>query len=219
MIAHANPSRTSTASRPVPKQTTDANGCPAWHEGFLRLLPDILRHARKSLRGLAPQAREEAIDEVLALALVGFARLAELDKLDLAYATPLARYAVAQYRSGRRVGVRANVCDVLSEYAQQRKRFTVERLDRFDRRSGSWKEVVVEDRRFTAADVAATRIDFGAWLKSLTKRNRRLAEKLATGESTSTVARLFGISGGRVSQLRRELCDAWRLFQGEPSTA
>jgi hypothetical protein len=219
MKAHANPSRTSTASRPAPKQTTDANGCPAWHEGFLRLLPDILRHARKSLRGLTPQAREEAIDEVLALALVGYARLAELDKLDLAYATPLAGYAVAQYRSGRRVGVRANACDVLSEYAQQRKRITVERLDRFDRRSGSWKEVVVEDRRFTAADVAATRIDFGAWLKSLTKRNRRLAEKLATGESTSTVARLFGISGGRVSQLRRELCDAWRLFQGEPSTA
>jgi DNA-binding CsgD family transcriptional regulator len=46
-----------------------------------------------------------------------------------------------------------------------------------------------------------------------------LAEKLATGETTSTVARIFGISRGRVSQLRRELYDAWRMFQGELASA
>jgi len=65
----------------------------------------------------------------------------------------------------------------------------VERLDQFDRQSGKWEAALVEDKRFGPADAAAMTIDFKAWLKSLTKRNRRLAETLATGESTFTVAR------------------------------
>ena len=35
-------------------------------------------------------------------------------------------------RDGRRVGVKLNVRDVSSAYAQQAKGFTVERLDRYD---------------------------------------------------------------------------------------
>src|SRR5438128_1124021 len=126
MIAFANPVRTDSKARPAMKGTaTSAQLCPAWHDRFLQLLPDILRQARKYLRYLAPHVCEEAIDEVLARALVAYARLVELDKERLAYATPLARYAVAQYRAGRRVGVRANVRDVLSHDCQQRKRLTV----------------------------------------------------------------------------------------------
>jgi hypothetical protein len=49
--------------------------------------------------------------------------------------------------------------------------------------------------------------------------NRRVAEKLATGESTSAIARLFRLTPGRISQLRRELCDAWHTFQGELAPA
>ena len=220
MIAAKNPIRPATktdcaTTRPPAgtKQETD------WHDRFIRLLPDIRRHAGILLRSLTPQVREEAIDDVLAHALVGYIRLVELGKEDLAYATPLARYAVAQNRAGRRVGVRANVRDVLSQSCQRRNQFAIERLDRFDQSSGSWQEVLVEDRRFTPADAAALRIDFRTWLASLTKRNRQLAEKLAMGETTSTVARLFGLSCGRVSQLRRELHDAWRLFQNELSPA
>ena len=63
----------------------------------------------------------------------------------------------------------------------------------------------MEDRHSTPAEVAATRIDFRAWLESLPERTRHVAETLATGEATSHVARMFGCSASRISQLRREL--------------
>ncbi len=76
-----------------------------------------------------------------------------------------------------------------------------------------WNEMVIEDRHSTPADLAAFRLDFRAWLKTLTRRNRRIALKLSKGESTRYVARLFHLSAGRISQVRRELCEAWREFR------
>ena len=65
------------------------------------------------------------------------------------------------------------------------------------------------------ADVAASRIDFPAWLATLSHRNRRIALRLAAGDAAGSVAQRFGISPGRISQLRRELAEAWQAFHGE----
>ena len=43
-----------------------------------------------------------------------------------------------------------------------------------------------------------------------------MALKLAVGETTSGVAKLFQITAGRVSQMRRKLFERWQEFQGEP---
>ena len=128
----------------------------------------------------------------------------------------MAQYAIRQIRSGRRVGSKLNVRDASSPYCQRAKALTVERLDAFDAAKGSWQEIVVEDRNATPADIAATRIDFSDWLTSLKPRMRRIAKTLATGETTTNVARRFALSQARVSQIRRELKDAWETFQGEP---
>ena len=77
----------------------------------------------------------------------------------------------------------------------------------------------MEDKHSTPADVATTRIDFADWLESLPERTRHVAETLATGETTACVARMFGLSASRISQLRRELYQAWRVFQGEVAPA
>lgn len=193
-----------------------AAAAPATEYGrFLELLPAIRQQARYAFRHLLPEAREEAIQEVVANAFVAYTRLAEQGKEEIAYATPLARYAVAQTRAGRRVGGRLNVRDVMSEHCRQSKGVTMERLDRWDPRQETWKELVVEDRRATPADVAATRLDFAAWLRTLSTRNRKLALTLAQGETTTRVAEQFGISLARVSQLRHELKAAWEAFHGE----
>ena len=55
--------------------------------------------------------------------------------------------------------------------------------------------------------------------EKLPVRTRHVAETLATGEATGCVARMFGCSASRVSQLRRELYDAWLVFTGEAPTA
>lgn len=191
---------------------------PAWHEGFLAMLPAIVRHARVLLPPLNPEARQNAIQEVIANATVAYARLAELGKEDVAYPTPLATFAVAQYRTGRRVGNRLNVHDVLHPFCQRRKKITVTRLDHFDKEEGQWKEAVVQDTRIASVpQIVAFRCDFPQWLASHSRRDRRIAEALATGHTTGEVAKRFGVSAGRVSQLRRELAESWRKFHGEQS--
>ncbi|HUY32242.1 MAG TPA: hypothetical protein VMV69_05630 [Pirellulales bacterium] len=188
---------------------------PAWHAGFVALLPVIHSQLRYAFRGLPPETREEAIQESLANAAATYARLYEQGKADIAYATPLAKFAVRQYCAGRRVGGQLNRNDVMSHYAQQHHGIVVERLDRRDP-SGAWREVLVEDKTCTPAETAAARIDFGDWLSRLCRRDRGVATTLATGETTCDTARQFGLTAGRVSQLRSELKRNWQAFQGEP---
>ncbi|MDZ4821421.1 MAG: hypothetical protein SGJ20_20860 [Planctomycetota bacterium] len=193
---------------------------PRWHKQFLAMLPLIRRHAAVSFRHLDPEARAEAVQEVVANALVAFRRLVELGKADVAFPSPLARYGVAQVRAGRRTGGRLNVCDVSSSYCQQQKGVSVDRLDHFDTVKECWVEVLVEDRTAGPAQTAASRIDFGAWLGTLPGKQRRIAAVLATGETTQATARKFRLTAGRISQLRRELHEAWLSFVGEaPATS
>ena len=100
-----------------------------------------------------------------------------------------------------------------------RRAFVVERLDRFDREANEWAEAIVEDHRTPVPDQVAFRIDFPKWLTLLSRRNRRIAEALALGNSTSQVAKRFGLSPGRISQLRGELYLSWQDFHGDPSAA
>ena len=116
---------------------------------------------------------------------------------------------------GRRAGHPLNVNDITSRHCQQRKRVRVERLDRFDVKKGQWREAVVEDHRTPVPDQAAFRCDFPEWLKTLSDRDRQIAETLSTGEGTTSTAKQFGVTAGRVSQLRGELHEAWREFHGE----
>jgi hypothetical protein len=84
--------------------------------------------------------------------------------------------------------------------------------------SGAWKEVVVEDGRATPAELAASRIDLDDWFEQLSRLKRGIAETLGTGESAINTARTFGVSPGRVSQIRSELRKSWSRFQGEELT-
>jgi hypothetical protein len=188
---------------------------PNWHKGFLLMLPSIQKHAAVSFRHLKPEAREEAIQEVVANSLRAYVRLVQLGKVDLAYPTVLAKFGVAQVKDGRKVGNRLNVNDVSSQYAQRLKGFTVERLDHYDEEENQWQEILIEDKNAGPADVATTRLDFAEWLRMLPPRVRRIAKLLATREKTSTVAKKFEVSAGRISQLRRELASSWKKFQGE----
>ena len=196
------------ASQPKP-------ATPAWHEVSLRMLPAIRQHARISFRHLSPERREDCIEEAICNACGAVARLAELNKLALAYASPLARYAVAQVKDNRRVGNHLCIGDVMSPYCQQRKHVVVERLDRFDEEENQWQEAVVEDPHTPVFDQVWFRCDFPEWLQRLSRRNRKIALKLAAGERTGRVSRQHRISAGRVSQIRRELHKAWYQFQDE----
>jgi hypothetical protein len=195
--------------------STSATTRPAWHVDFLSMLPAIERHARVAFRELSPVARDEAVQETICNALLAYRQLVARGKVDVAYPSPLARYGVAQFRAGRRVGSRLNKNDALSSYAQRQRGFRVDSLDKFDEEVDGWREIVVEDRRAGPAEIAATRIDFSQWLKTLTAKQRKIANALAVGESTQVVASKYGLSAGRISQIRRQFKDAWDGFTAD----
>jgi hypothetical protein len=181
----------------------------SWQAGFLDLLPGIAQHAGRAFRHLTPEAKEDALAEVVANTLCAYRRLHERGALERAFPTTLVDYAVRQYYAGRRVGSRLTSHDISSQHCQRKTGVVLESPD--------WQDVLVEDRHAGPAEIAASRIDVGAWLASLPKRTRRVAECLATGESTSSAAKAFGLTPGRISQFRRELYSAWLVFQGDGS--
>ena len=185
-------------------------------EQFESMIEVIRQKAWFAFRHKAPEEREELIQEVVANAWVAFCRLCGRGKADLAYPTPLADFAIRQVRAGRRVGAALNSLDASSPCSQKKHGFCVSQLERFDRDTGAWKEIVVADRRTPVPDQAAFRVDFSAWLATLCRAKRKIAIQLAAGFSTSETAGLHGLTPGRVSQVRRELDDSWSRFHGEP---
>ena len=188
---------------------------PAWHAGFLAMLPAIVKQVRFAFRHLGPDARSEALQNCIANAMIAYARLYELGRIALAYPSVLGRYAIAQTKDFRVVGGHLDIKDVLSPYCQAKKNVVVERLDKFDKAEDQWQEILVEDHRAGPFEIVRTKLDFSAWLRSLPIKSRRIAKMLANGERTTDVARRFGLSDGRISQVRAELLASWRRFVGD----
>jgi hypothetical protein len=185
-------------------------------EFFVALLPSIHRHAKVHFRGLDAEARDDAVATAIAHAWDLFAKLVIAGRQELAFAGSLARYAVARTVDGRQVGTPANAHDVSSRRCQRRQDVRVGTLDQRDPATGEWQELLLEDRHSTPAEIACTRIDIQTWFRSLPGRHRKIARLLARGEQTRTVAEMFGLTPGRISQVRAELERSWRKFQGEP---
>ncbi|MFZ5830080.1 MAG: hypothetical protein ACOY3P_08330, partial [Planctomycetota bacterium] len=152
----------------------------------MTMLPAIERHARRAVAHLSPESREDALVELVAGVFVAYARLVERGLVELAYPAVLVGFALRHFRAGRRVGSRQHAAEALSTLAQRRGGFWVESIDACD---GAWQEALLEDRRRTpVAELAAFRVDFRAWLKGLSRQQRRAVELLALGNGTGEVA-------------------------------
>ena len=180
-------------------------------EQFLEMLPQIRSQACRAFRRLQREQRDEMVQEVVANAFCRFMGLVHQGKASRAFGTPLANFAIRQAIAGRRVGSRSRSLDVSSPLVCAARGILVERLD--DEQS-EWRAALIEDRRASPADTAAARIDVTAWFRALSESHRRIASALAMGETTSEVARLFGLSAARVSQIRCLLYASWQTFQG-----
>lgn len=77
-----------------------------------------------------------------------------------------------------------------------------------------WKDVLVDGKKIDPADLAASRIDFAGWLDRMLDRNRRIAIALAEGMTTNEAAEHFGVTAGRISQLRKVFRDDWIEYHG-----
>ena len=165
-------------ARPLSVEDT----APAWHDGFLSMVPTIRRYAQFAFRDLDKEAKDDAVVEAVANAMVAYVALYEKGREELAYPTVLARYAIAQYRAGRRVGNRMNRHDAFACLARRQHGFALQRLSEPTDDPDDWFEATVEDTKTAVPDQAAFRCDFPAWLASDDLRNRGIARVLAVGD-------------------------------------
>jgi hypothetical protein len=197
---------------------------------FLDLVPRIQTHGQVVFRFLkCPHKRADAIAEMVALCWSWFIRLVERGKDPTQFPTTLADFAARAVRSGRRLAGMERSRDVLSPRAQQRFCFAVEPYPSstascFDdlygtvhgqRNQDVWEERLQDNTRTPVIDQVAFRIDFPTWLATQTERNVRIAEAMIRGERTLDLARRFGLSPGRVSQIRQQLYQDYQRFHGE----
>ena len=173
---------------------------PVWHAKLLAMLPTIIRYAKRAFRTYDPEARQEALQNVIANTTAAVAGLAKRGKLDLAYPTVLAKFGIRRTLDNRKTGSSLNIKDVLSKYCQEHKGVMVERLDKFNEEEDCWKEAVVQDTRsLPVPEVVAFRVDFKDWLKSLHPRDRKVAQYLSLGNRTADAARRFKVTPSRIA--------------------
>ncbi len=130
-----------------------------WQNNFLAVIPAVRQHACICFRRLEHHARQEAIAATVARAFVDYGNLVRRRRLVNAYISTLADFAVRRVRAGRAVGAAQNSRDLLNRDPQRRQ---VRSLTPWE--SGTWRELVLEDRRVSPADQAAFNLDFQAWL-------------------------------------------------------
>jgi len=197
---------------------------------FQSLLPRIEICARYHFRRIqCPDSRADRIAETIAMCWKWFVCLAERGEDGAGFITTIASLAARAVQSGRRVCGQESAKDVMSWSAQRRHGFRVESLPRSTRRAfddvyaevggqqaiDAYEERLQDNTATPPPDAAAFRIDFPDWLGTRTSRDRKIIARMVLDERTQDLSRRFGVSPGRISQLRREYHEDWQRFHGE----
>jgi hypothetical protein len=121
--------------------------------------------------------------------------------------------------SGRRLCGQERARDALSPVCQRRRGFVVSPLPDGTAMIGNvFDEALIDNSRTPVPDQVQFRLDFPRWRGTPGRRRRVLMDAMAAGHRTTDLAGMFGLSQGRVSQVRRELAKSWGLFCDDDHT-
>jgi hypothetical protein len=181
---------------------------------FVTILPRLEQVGRKYFRHLrCEDRRRDAVCEMVALAWKWSLRLNCRGKDPSRFPAALATFAARAVSCGRRLCGQERAKEVLSPVAQQRHSFLVGSLPECGSLSGNPLEEALHDNTLTPVpEQVSFRLDFPAWVHSLCERDQQVLGDLMMGERTREVARKYGLSAARVSQLRREFMAGWEQF-------
>lgn len=103
------------------------------------------------------------------------------------------------------------------QFRQSIRSVTTRRKDKRSKRP-DFQQVHIDLHDIAAVDAPPSEsvpgwMDYQVWLSHYDHRKRGIAECLAVGGTTQEVARQFGVSDGRISQMRREFKRDWERFQ------
>jgi hypothetical protein len=196
---------------------------------FLAILPRIERHGQIYFRHLRPHKKADAIQEMRALAWKWFLRLHQLGKDPTEFVTTFCTLLARAVNSGRRLAGMAKAKDAMNPATQRRHSFRVEPLPNSTRTSherlyaspvgqallDAFEERLRDNTVTPVPEQVQFRLDFPAWLRTLTARERRLIRAMSRNERTLDLSKEFELSPARISQLRREFWLDWHRFLGD----
>jgi hypothetical protein len=189
---------------------------------FEVLRPQIEKHAKIYFRHIkCPHRFADLVAEVLGMAWKWFVSLMLRGKDPKEFLVMFNKRLTQHIKSGRRVTGNEKPDDVMSSRAQQRHSFTVQGLPSYEssEKDNEGLDALIDNTRTPPPDQAAFRIDFPAWVRRHPERKRNIIRDLMMSEKTRDVARKYGTTPGRISQLRRELCQDWNRFHGNDIAA
>jgi hypothetical protein len=173
------------------------------------MIPQIENFAGGRYRHLNPEARDELIQNSVALAWVRYLALAAQGKhQDPAVVDGMIYWSISHSGQGRLAhgkGQAKGKC--VLDYARRGIKGV-----RLAPESQLQHHVSLESPVPTQA---AFRVDTSTWLGTLTDRDRQIAIDLAEGFTTSEVAKRNDVSPARISQLRRAFEASYWKFHGE----
>jgi hypothetical protein len=182
------------------------------------ILPRITKYGRYHFRFEKNRSKkEEAIEEMKALGWKWCVSLNRRGRDPACFPTALALLLVKAVRSGRRLAGKSKSNDVMNPQTQQQKGFLVQRLPLYESSDleNEALDALEDNTRTPPPDQAAFRIDYAAWVRTHTDRTRRIIHDLMMGHRTLDVSNKFGLTAGRISQMRKELCLDWQRFCDE----
>lgn len=159
---------------------------------------------RRACRYMRPEQREEATQEMVCLAYANYASLMEKGREDI-FPSRLADFAICTYFDGRRFCGQSST-DISAPRCQKLARASV---------TNNMMNDSVCKRTFRPSTIACFNIDYEAWVDSLDARMREILFAILDGETTGELAKRFGVSFGRISQIRRILIDKWHEFTAD----
>jgi hypothetical protein len=200
---------------------------------FVTLLPRIESQARIYFRGIHCRTKKaDCVAEVVAICWKWFCRLARRGKDATKFVGALAALAARAVWSGRRAARSESTTDVMSAVAQRRHGFVVQPFAPArpsheaiygtvagQRIQDAMEERLVDNTVTPVPEQAAFRLDFPAWLKTRTARERHIVRAMSWNERTKDLSHRFKVTPGRISQMRREFSDDWRRFVGDETAA
>ena len=165
----------------------------ALQDTFVARLPWMRSTARAAFQNLDAEKRDEAVSNTVALAWKAWHRLNERGKAnEPGILKAICWFVIKQTRAGRRIDHAGKPRDPLALRVYGKVTFEPWNLE----------DYIGKDTPIP--DAVSFRVDVPAFLSTLSKRHRSIALDL-THMTTGEVAEKYGVSPGRISQIRQEL--------------
>ena len=174
---------------------------------FVELLPRVETLARgyfHFIRCLA--TRDDLVAETMAMSWKWYLKLEADGRNPCEFLNGIVRNAARAAYAGRGFAHNARKKDAMNPFER-----TFISLPMHSTLNGSIFDEALHDPAWPVPDQAAFRIDFPQWRASYDQFKRAVMDAMAMGERTKDLAERFGLTPGRISQMREEFHRNWTI--------